>query len=812
MAILSGCDYLPSITGMGLKKAHALLRRCKTIEKSLQIVRFDGNMKVPQDYAMEFRRAELTFEHQRVFDPRGEDGGQLSFLNPLPEGVNDTDMPFIGARIDDEVARGIARGEIDPNSREKMKDIAPNFKPHLNSPTKANYSFKAKPKASTSSSKPSVAPNRSKSKSTSPSKSTSQQIQGQSSLLKFLRPKPEASSSSSTTKASSSKIKVGSSNSTRSPLKNLNHLSQSSLSSSPMMLTESQEATLESEEEAFKLQKEKKPISMETTSRFFQGKSKKVEVAPESEELEYLDEVMEDDSEEKEEKEKEETTGNSLASRFTFQPGKVALKRKRSNQLASPEEEEVVVKERKEETSSEHSSDQAPLSDQDSKGVENDDSGIWQEGKKEKSSDGEDEWDCEDLEGLISGKGWTPTAQSKLKNIEDRKSVQQAEVDKKGIEEEGSGIRHSRGNSHESEVPSLNSSPLANKRFDKEALISDQMQGVLEDDKSDGVLSSPFSVSEAFQTSKPHPLMEQFNRTGYGSPVSPLQERNLKSKSISTAAADENQDPFNHNGFDRLSKVREDDDFGFDEASPSSDPIESDSSPSRPELRFNPKPQLQPREIRRVSSGNEDLRGDSRSDIDGQMEGVEEIDEDEEEDEEEKARIELVSRGLRERFTFQSPTPNQINLGNPNHLSRTSSSSSSFRLGAGLSHFGRTNSHSSSKSIKMKSTSTPKLQFQESAIPKSRSINKRSLSFDVGGSTSNNEASSFHFEKESKLKRMGAHHLNEEVEGGIESPSPSGSRAKRLESKVKSQEVVGKKVGDSKSGLEQFRFVGKKSS
>lgn len=33
MAMLSGCDYLPSIPGIGLKKAHRMLRRYKTVDK-----------------------------------------------------------------------------------------------------------------------------------------------------------------------------------------------------------------------------------------------------------------------------------------------------------------------------------------------------------------------------------------------------------------------------------------------------------------------------------------------------------------------------------------------------------------------------------------------------------------------------------------------------------------------------------------------------------------------------------------------------------------------------------------------------------
>lgn len=33
MCIFSGCDYLPSLPGMGLKRAHALIRKYKSHEK-----------------------------------------------------------------------------------------------------------------------------------------------------------------------------------------------------------------------------------------------------------------------------------------------------------------------------------------------------------------------------------------------------------------------------------------------------------------------------------------------------------------------------------------------------------------------------------------------------------------------------------------------------------------------------------------------------------------------------------------------------------------------------------------------------------
>ena len=94
MAILSGCDYLDSIVGIGLKKAHGLVKKFKTVEKVVQSIRLDGQFRVPQDYLAEFKRAELTFCHQHVFDPTTQ---QLVHLEPLPTGMTESDITFVGA-------------------------------------------------------------------------------------------------------------------------------------------------------------------------------------------------------------------------------------------------------------------------------------------------------------------------------------------------------------------------------------------------------------------------------------------------------------------------------------------------------------------------------------------------------------------------------------------------------------------------------------------------------------------------------------------------------------------------------------------
>ncbi|CAI8618745.1 unnamed protein product [Vicia faba] len=54
MCILSGCDYLPSLPGMGLKKAHASIKKFKSYDKVLKHLRYSG-ISIPPNYEELFR-------------------------------------------------------------------------------------------------------------------------------------------------------------------------------------------------------------------------------------------------------------------------------------------------------------------------------------------------------------------------------------------------------------------------------------------------------------------------------------------------------------------------------------------------------------------------------------------------------------------------------------------------------------------------------------------------------------------------------------------------------------------------------------
>ncbi|OCH88416.1 PIN domain-like protein [Obba rivulosa] len=95
MAILSGCDYLPSIPGIGLKTAWSLLRKHKTVENVVRALNLEGKKKVPHKYLEAFRMAEKVFLYQRVYDPTEE---RLVHLTELPphETLNDETEAYVG--------------------------------------------------------------------------------------------------------------------------------------------------------------------------------------------------------------------------------------------------------------------------------------------------------------------------------------------------------------------------------------------------------------------------------------------------------------------------------------------------------------------------------------------------------------------------------------------------------------------------------------------------------------------------------------------------------------------------------------------
>ncbi|GBG33330.1 Flap endonuclease 1 [Hondaea fermentalgiana] len=119
MCILAGCDYLDSLPGMGIVRAHKLVHQYRKTERILRGLRFNGKTSVPKNYEARFIRARLTFCHQLVhpYTPgvknglvplNAVDADAVAKLLPLEDRI----LHFAGPQIDDTVAHHIARGKI----------------------------------------------------------------------------------------------------------------------------------------------------------------------------------------------------------------------------------------------------------------------------------------------------------------------------------------------------------------------------------------------------------------------------------------------------------------------------------------------------------------------------------------------------------------------------------------------------------------------------------------------------------------------------------------------------------------------------
>jgi exonuclease-1 len=117
MAILSGCDYLAGIQNFGLKTAHRMLRKHKTVERIIRTLQFEGKHRIPADYLTLFNQAEQTFMYQWAFCPTSK---QLVNLTTLSPDVSLDQLPFIGSFVTPHVAQRIAVGDINPITKEEI--------------------------------------------------------------------------------------------------------------------------------------------------------------------------------------------------------------------------------------------------------------------------------------------------------------------------------------------------------------------------------------------------------------------------------------------------------------------------------------------------------------------------------------------------------------------------------------------------------------------------------------------------------------------------------------------------------------------
>ncbi|CAN6444547.1 unnamed protein product [Victoria cruziana] len=114
MCVLAGCDFLPSIPGIGIRRAHLLASKYRNLDRILSVLKFEKNQKMPEGYAEAFREATAVFRHAIIYDSKRK---VLMPMKKLPEKllqVFDNDLEFLGPMLDPSTAVAIAEGQINP--------------------------------------------------------------------------------------------------------------------------------------------------------------------------------------------------------------------------------------------------------------------------------------------------------------------------------------------------------------------------------------------------------------------------------------------------------------------------------------------------------------------------------------------------------------------------------------------------------------------------------------------------------------------------------------------------------------------------
>ncbi|XP_076669656.1 exonuclease tos [Andrena cerasifolii] len=127
MCILSGCDYLPSLSGIGLNKAKKFIMKNTDCDIHRALTRLGSylNMKslvVTKEYRDSFILADITFKHQLVFCPLQRK--QVRLNPPTPE-VTEKQLYYAGVETNPDIALQLAFGNCDPFTLKVLHNFNP---------------------------------------------------------------------------------------------------------------------------------------------------------------------------------------------------------------------------------------------------------------------------------------------------------------------------------------------------------------------------------------------------------------------------------------------------------------------------------------------------------------------------------------------------------------------------------------------------------------------------------------------------------------------------------------------------------------
>ncbi|XP_069359235.1 exonuclease 1 [Maniola hyperantus] len=128
MCIMSGCDYLASLPGIGLAKARQFVTATQDSDFANALRKLPSffnrsNLTVTDEYRESFLKAEATFKHQFVYDPI--ERKMVRLTEPDDEDIEIALCVNAGELLDPKVAFQLALGNIEPFTLKKLDNWDP---------------------------------------------------------------------------------------------------------------------------------------------------------------------------------------------------------------------------------------------------------------------------------------------------------------------------------------------------------------------------------------------------------------------------------------------------------------------------------------------------------------------------------------------------------------------------------------------------------------------------------------------------------------------------------------------------------------
>ncbi|KAM0933024.1 putative exodeoxyribonuclease I [Dioscorea sansibarensis] len=118
MCVLAGCDFLPSISGIGIKRAYSLISKYRSLDRVLSTLKLDKRYQIPEDYPESFRRAVAVFHHATIYDAETKKFKHMKPLQQKDMPSLNGDLDFLGPELPPSMAAAIAEGHLNPLTME----------------------------------------------------------------------------------------------------------------------------------------------------------------------------------------------------------------------------------------------------------------------------------------------------------------------------------------------------------------------------------------------------------------------------------------------------------------------------------------------------------------------------------------------------------------------------------------------------------------------------------------------------------------------------------------------------------------------